>query len=83
MTRYSSLLGKRVEARYRAGDIYLSASGTLVADSGAAIFVEELFSQDGRSKTMRVEIPYDYVIRISRVDDNPPAPSPSAPPRLK
>jgi len=70
-----------VEARYRAGDIYLSAFGTLVSDSGRAICIEELFSHDGRDNTMRVEIPYDYVIRVSTMDDIEP--SQSAAPQSK
>ena len=81
--RYSSLVGRRVEARYRAGDIYLSAFGTLVSDSGRAICVEELFSHDGRDdgrdNTMRVEIPYDYVIRVSTMDGNEPSQSATPP----
>jgi hypothetical protein len=65
MGRYSSLDGKRVEALYRAGDIQLSAIGTLVSDSGKSIFVEERFLQNGKQKTMRVEIPYGFIIRLS------------------
>lgn len=65
MTRYSSLIGKRVEARYRAGGVHLSVSGTLVSDNGRAVSVEEVLSTDGRGKIVRVEIPYDCVIRIS------------------
>ena len=64
MLRYSSLVGKRVQAHYRAGDIHFSAIGTLVSDSGKSIFVEEHFSQNGKDKTMRVEIPYAYLISI-------------------
>jgi hypothetical protein len=64
MLRYSSLVGKRVEAHYRAGDIHLSAVGTLVSDSGKSVFLEERFSQGGKDKTMRIEIPYAYVISI-------------------
>jgi hypothetical protein len=36
----------------------------LVNDTGESIFIEEHFSQGERKKTMRVEIPYEYVIRI-------------------
>jgi hypothetical protein len=79
MTRYSSLLGQRVEARYRAGDIFLSAIGTLVSDSGRAISVEELFSLDGRNKVVRVEIPYDYVVRVSQIEDKHSVAVPSDP----
>ena len=65
MARYSALLGKRVEAHYRAGDMQLSTNGFLVSDTGKAIFVEEHFSSGGKEKTMRVEIPYAYVIRVA------------------
>lgn len=67
MGRYSNLVEKRVEAHYRAGDIQLSAVGTLVSDSGKSIFVEERFSQGGKPKTMRVEIPYEFIIRVAAV----------------
>ena len=69
MARYSALLGKRVEAHYRAGDMQLSATGTLASDTGKSIFVEEHFSSGGKEKTMRVEIPYSYVIRVVEVRD--------------
>ena len=80
MVRYSSLLGQHVEARYRTGDINLKVSGTLVSDSGRAIFIEETFSQDGRDKAMRVEIPYDYVIRVLKIGPKPLAPAQSTTP---
>jgi hypothetical protein len=69
MARYSALLGKRVEAHYRAGDMQLSTTGTLASDTGRAIFVQERFSSGGKEKTMRVEIPYSYVIRVAEVRD--------------
>jgi hypothetical protein len=74
MARYSALLGKRVEAHYRAGDMQLSTVGTLASDTGKAIFVEEHFSSGGKQKTMRVEIPYAYVIRVAeaREETTPP-----------
>jgi hypothetical protein len=83
MARYSSLLGQQVEAHYRTGDIYLKVSGTLVSDSGHAIFIEETFSQDGRDKAMRVEIPYDYVIRVLKIDAPPLPPAPSTTPTVE
>lgn len=83
MVRYSSLLGQQVEARYRTGEIYLTVSGTLVADSGRAIFIEDTFSQDGRDKAMRVEIPYDYVVRVLKTDGKRRAPSPPNTPAAK
>ncbi|HVB88532.1 MAG TPA: hypothetical protein VNK23_17865 [Candidatus Dormibacteraeota bacterium] len=72
-TRYAALVGKRVEAYYRAGDLQMSAVGVLVADSGKSIFVEERFSQSGKGKTLRVEIPYDYVVRVAETNGDPPA----------
>jgi hypothetical protein len=74
MARYSALLGKRVEAHYRAGDIQLSTIGTLASDTGKAIFVEEHFSSGGKEKTMRVEIPYSYVIRVAETRDEATSP---------
>jgi hypothetical protein len=75
MTRYSALLGKRVEAHYRAGDMQLSTIGTLASDTGNTIFVQERFSSGGKEKTMRVEIPYAYVIRVTEMREE------GAPPR--
>lgn len=72
MGRYSSLVGKRVEAHYRAGDIHLLAIGTLVADAQGSIFIEEHFSQGGKDKTMRVEIPVQYIIRVVEIPADPP-----------
>jgi hypothetical protein len=84
MGRYSALVGKRVEARYRTADIHLSAVGTLVSDSGESIFLEDRFSQGGREKTMRVEIPYQFVIRVSETRAVPSLPAPvPAPPSKK
>jgi hypothetical protein len=74
MTRYSALLGKRVEAHYRAGDMQLSTIGTLASDTGNAIFVQERFSSGGKEKTMRVEIPYAYVIRVTEMRAEGPQP---------
>jgi hypothetical protein len=61
MARYKSLVGKRVEAQYRAAEIQLSAVGTLISDS---------------DKTMRVEIPYEYLIRLAETKADPSAPAP-------
>jgi hypothetical protein len=67
MARYSALLGRRVEVQYRAGDIFLPATGTLVADSGRSIFLEEHTSarQREHTKHFRWEIPYMCIIRIT------------------
>jgi hypothetical protein len=69
MARYTAFLGKRVEAHYRAGDMQLTTVGTLVSDTGKAIFLQERFSSGGKDKTMRVEIPYSYVIRVLEIRD--------------
>ena len=76
MGRYSSLVGKRGEAHYRAADIQLSAVGILVSDSGKSIFLEDRFSLGGREKTMRVEIPYQFVVRVSETHAEPSRPTP-------
>lgn len=68
MRRYDFLVGKRVQASYRAGDIHLSSEGTLVEDSGESISIEERFSQGGKDKTMRVEIPYSRVIYLKEAE---------------
>lgn len=83
MERYSALVGKRVEAHYRTGDIHLSAVGVLVSDSGKSVFLEERFSQGGKDKTIRVEIPYEYVLRIAVAREEAPARTPSKPPSLQ
>jgi hypothetical protein len=64
MSHYAPLLGKKVEAHYRASDLNLSATGTLVADTGSSIFIEDRFTQNGCEKKMRLEIPYPHVHRI-------------------
>jgi hypothetical protein len=85
MGRYSALVGKRVEARYRTADVHLSAVGTLVSDSGKSIFLEDRFSQGGRDKTVRVEIPYQFVIRVNETHAEPPRhkPVPAHPSKKK
>jgi hypothetical protein len=69
MARYSSLLGRRVEVHYRAGDILLPASGTLVADSGRSIFLEQHLMQRGLLKHFRWEIPYQYIVRLEEMPE--------------
>jgi hypothetical protein len=71
VARYSELVGKCVEARYRAGDVHLSAIATLVLDSGNHISLEEHFSQGGKEKTIRIEIPYECVLRIAEARAEP------------
>lgn len=83
MGRYSSLAGKRVEAKYRAGEIHQRSIGTLIADTGTSITIEEHFVQGGRNKTMRVEIPYEYVIRIIEAPKNSESPASATIPSRK
>ena len=64
MARYSAFLERKVEVRYRAGELVLTASATLVADSGRSIFLEEHFEQDGKRKQFRWEIPYSCMLEI-------------------
>jgi hypothetical protein len=70
MARFSAFLGRRVEVQYRAGDILLPASGTLVADSGRSIFLEQMFEQRGQHRHFRWEIPYQCLIRIEEKRDS-------------
>jgi hypothetical protein len=80
MSHYAPLLGKKVEAHYRASDLNLLAVGTLVADTGSSIFIEDRFTQNGREKKMRLEIPYPHVHRIyERPDAADAAPVGAAP----
>ncbi len=88
MARYSALLGRRVEVHYRAGDILLLATGTLVADSGKSIFLEEHFNQGGQVKTFRWEIPYQCIVRLTESSATPEPvtplrPASNKPPRSK
>jgi hypothetical protein len=64
VARYSAFLGQRVEVHYRAGELILPATGTLVADSGRSIFLEEKSVQRGTVKTFRWEIPYQCIGRL-------------------
>lgn len=79
MARYFALLGQRVEVHYRAGDIFLPATGTLVADSGKSIFLEEHFSQRGQVKTFRWEIPYQCIVQLTESTAPPDSPDPASP----
>lgn len=67
MARYAALIGKRIQVQYRAGDIYLPATGILAADSGKSIFLEEHFESRGRVQSFRWEIPYPYIVEIGEV----------------
>ncbi len=65
MARYSALLGRRIEVHYRSGDIVLPATGTLAADSGKSIFLEEQVKQSREVKKFRWEIPYQQIVRLA------------------
>lgn len=80
MARYSTLLGKRIEVYYRAGDIFLPAIGALAADSGKSIFLEEQYAQQGKIKSFRWEIPYACIIRLEESFTPPPAPAATSKP---
>ncbi len=49
----------------------MPATGVLAADSGKSIFLEEHFSQHGRVKSFRWEIPYQCIIRLSETEELP------------
>src|SRR5450755_3481097 len=70
MARYSAFLGLQVEVQYRAGDILLPASGTFVGDTGRSIFLEQSFEQRGQHRQFRWEIPYQYVVRLSKKENS-------------
>jgi hypothetical protein len=76
MAQYSGLLGRRVEVYYRAGGISLPATGTLAADSGKSIFLEERFGQQQQVKTFRWEIPYESIIKLTESSMEPSPPQP-------
>ena len=71
MARYTKLVGKRIEAHYRASDVHLSAVGILVSDTGKRICLEEHFSQDGSDRSLRMEIPYEYLLRVVETASEP------------
>jgi hypothetical protein len=75
MSRYHALIGRRVEVQYRAGDVILPATGTLAADSGRSIFLEERLILRGQVKTFRWEIPYAFMLSLDESFAPPPASS--------
>jgi hypothetical protein len=79
MERFRYLVGKHVEVHYRSGDFYLSCVGALASDDGKSIVVREQFSSGGSQKTMRVEIPYSYIVRVTEVSPEPLHVVPSSP----
>jgi hypothetical protein len=83
MNRYSTFVGKRVRAEYRVAEFRQTSVGTLVTDNGHSITIEEHFSQGGRKKTMRVEIPYEYVIGVAEAARSSESSAPAPVPRRK
>jgi len=79
MSRYSTLLGRRIEVQYRAGDVFLPATGILVADSGKSVFLEEHFERQGQVKSFRWEIPYPFIIRLEESVHAPVNPRDASP----
>lgn len=75
MARYSAFLGRRVEVQYRAGDIFLRATGTFAADTGRSIFLEESLVQRDKERHFRWEIPYACIVRIEEKPQEPAPPS--------
>jgi len=71
MSGFTLLIGKRVEVHYRAGEVQMTATGTLALDSGAFIRLEDRFTQSGRDKTVRIEIPYPSIVRIREITQQP------------
>ncbi|MGH9710443.1 MAG: hypothetical protein ACRD37_07845 [Candidatus Acidiferrales bacterium] len=45
----------------------MTATGMLALDSGSLIRVEDRFSQSGRDKTVRIEIPYPSIVRVREI----------------
>ena len=78
MAKYRALFGRRVEVQYRAADILLPATGTLVADSGKSIFLEETFCRRGLVKHFRWEIPYPAIVSLTESHALAPSADPAA-----
>ena len=84
MKQYSTFVGKRVEVRYKAGALHLSAAGILLADNGDTISLEDHFLQNGKQKTMRVEVPYGCILNLAEAESGDSvAPSSTATPARK
>ncbi len=77
--QYSHFIGKRIEVRYKAGSLHLSAAGILLSDDGGAICLQDHFLQNGKLKTMRVEVPYGCILQLAEVEqDSATTPSEAA-----
>jgi hypothetical protein len=74
VAQYASLLGRRVEVYYRTGGMLLPATGTLTADSGKSIFLEEHYGQELQVKTFRWEIPYESIVKLTESLEQPSRP---------
>ncbi|HWQ03404.1 MAG TPA: hypothetical protein VNL38_02895 [Candidatus Nitrosotenuis sp.] len=70
MAKYSAHVGRRVDVTYRAGEIVQSARGTLVADTGRSIFLEESSTREGTRRTIRWEIPYQFILAVNESADS-------------
>ena len=79
MATYSALVGRRIEVHYHSGETVLPAIGTLAADSGRSIFLEESMRRQGEIKTFRWEIPYGSIVRLTQ--SAMPNPTPVMSPR--
>jgi len=64
MASYSQFLGRHITVQYRTSGFLLPASGTLVADSGRSIFLEQHMEIRGKLTYFRWEIPYQYIHRL-------------------
>jgi hypothetical protein len=64
VTRYSPLLGRRVEAVYLFGIIELFACGVLLSFSADDITIEQHSDQYGRVKTFKLKIPCSWIVRL-------------------
>ena len=73
--QYSLFIGKRVEVRYRTGYLHMSAVGVLLSDDGATLCLEDHFAQNGKPKTMRVEVPYGCIVLVAEATDEPVLPA--------
>jgi len=75
MASFAQFLGRKVTVQYRVGDVLLPASGTLAADSGRSIFLEQHVEQRGKRSYFRWEIPYQYIHRIEEAEETPEPPA--------
>jgi hypothetical protein len=83
VARYSHILGCSIQVQYRAGVISLCVNGTLVADTGRSIFLEQHLEQRGKIRYFRWEIPYQYIVRLTEKSSGEHAQVPGAPIAVK